>query len=65
MPNVACTNASCTEYGISKGNYLNTPAPPVEEIICGKCGGPVEETSEPAVESTATETAEPITETPN
>jgi len=60
MPNIACTNASCTEYGVSKGNYLNTPAPPVEKIICGKCGGPVEETSEPPV----TETVEPVPETP-
>lgn len=39
--NVVCTNEECSEFEILKDNSIGNY--PVEEIQCGKCGGPVEE----------------------
>ena len=39
---VICENEECTEYQIGKSG----PDFPVEDIQCGKCGGPVVEVTE-------------------
>lgn len=39
---VACKNEECSELDIIKSG----PDFPIEEIQCGKCGGPVEEVTE-------------------
>lgn len=41
---VTCENQECTEYQVLKEGADFQ----VEEIRCGKCGGPVAETEEPA-----------------
>jgi hypothetical protein len=37
--NVTCPNDRCTEYQVVK---LNTIGAPVDEVICGACGGQCE-----------------------
>jgi hypothetical protein len=45
--NVVCRNAQCVENGLAKANEdANGDPYPVEQIVCGGCGGPVEETTE-------------------
>lgn len=39
-PDVACTNAECSEFNVAKSNPGGFPA---TMILCGGCGGPVEE----------------------
>jgi hypothetical protein len=42
---VICTNEECSEYQVSKVS-LGGATFDVDEIVCGKCGGPVEEVTE-------------------
>lgn len=45
MTYVQCANSDCAEYHVVKGDPFDLPP---EAITCGGCGGPVEETEEPA-----------------
>lgn len=48
MPGVACVNEECSENGVVKANPLSFPT---AEIICGACGGPVEDTADADTDS--------------
>lgn len=42
---VVCRNEECSEFEVLKTNALGLEVQ-VDEIVCGKCGGPVEEVAE-------------------